>query len=116
MLESLHNQVVQILGGVYPDRGATFDGTPNIGEVEAIIVTTVTKDWEIIQLLVKAGIYKKKLSGEELASHVIDVMKNCTGRALKYWVATHQDHVSTNKAALKVIEDTESIARPTNFW
>ena len=47
-------RIRQILSGngVYDESGVTFDGTPSFEEAEAIVVRAVTKDWEVIELLV----------------------------------------------------------------
>ena len=66
----------QILSGnrVYDEFGVTFDITPSFEEAEAIVVRAVTKDWEVIELLVRCGMYEHKLSSDQLSSHIINAI------------------------------------------
>ena len=62
-------RIRQILSGngVYDESGVTFDGTPSFEEAEAIVVRAVTKDWEVIELLFRCGLYEHKLSSAQLS-------------------------------------------------
>ena len=86
--------------GSYPEFSLTFDGTPAFAEAEAIIIRVVTKEYKILELLVKCNLFKEKLNGVQLANHIVSTIKSRLGKDLKDWIASQQDRASTNKAAL----------------
>ena len=47
-------RIYQILGGggCFDEYGVTFDSIPYSAEAEYIVLHIVTKDWEIIELLI----------------------------------------------------------------
>lgn len=52
----------------------------------------------------------------ELANHIIKVIKERYGKDLKHWVAAQQDRASTNKGALRTIQDRiPNVRISTNF-
>ena len=112
--KALTQRIQNILGGAgcYDEFAVTFDGTPSFAEAEAIVVRIVSKDWDVIELLVRCGLYAKKLDANELKSHLIDTITNRVGLELKHWLSTHQDRAKTNKAALKKVWDEETDAKP----
>ena len=99
----LRNRQILSGNGVYDEFGVTFDGTPSFEEAEAIIVRVVTKDWEILEILVRCGLYERKLSATELSSHIIEAITVRAGLHLNNWMSTHQDRAKVNVTALKII-------------
>ena len=63
----------------------------------------MTKDYHILELLVKCNLLKHKLNSTQLANHIVKTITHNLGKEMKDWVAAQQDRASTNKAALKQI-------------
>lgn len=107
-------QIRDIVGGngSFDEYAVTFDGTPSFAEAEAVVVRVVTKDWNVIEILVRCGLYGKKLNSDELKSHVIDTITNQVGLKLKNWLSTHQDRAKTNTAAIRLVYEEEEDANP----
>ena len=62
--KTLLNEIMTILHKFgFIQFGLIFYVTPSFTEAEYIIVRCVTKDWQIIYLLVKFSIFDKKLKG-----------------------------------------------------
>ena len=91
--------------GSFSEFSITFDGTPAFAEAEAVIIRVVTKDYHILELLVKCNLFSKKLNDIELGSHIESTITNRYGKSLKDWVAAQQDRASTNKGPLRAIEE-----------
>ena len=89
----------------YREFSITFDGTPAFAEAEAVIIRVVTTDFEVLELLVKCNLFKHKLDGVQLANHIVSTIIERCGKELKDWVCAQQDRASTNKKALRLIED-----------
>lgn len=85
LLVSLLDRVRCIACGdeAFNEYSITFDGTPSFAEAEAIVLRFVTKDYNVIELLVKCSLFKKKLNAQELGSHVVDTIVNRLGLPLK---------------------------------
>ena len=107
-------RIRDIVGGLgcFDEFAVKFDGTPSFAEVEAVVIRFVTKDWNIIEILVRCGLYGKKLKSDELKSHVIDTTTNRVGLQLKNWMSTHQDRAKTNHAAHNKIYEDQADAKP----
>ena len=58
-----------------------------------------------MELLVQCNLFDKKLNGSELGNHIIKTIIDGRGKELKHLIAAHQDRTSTNKGALKTIEE-----------
>lgn len=118
VLKTLVQRICQILSGdgCYDEFGCTFDGTPSFAEAEAITIRIVTKDWEVIELLVRCGLYKRKLDSSALTSHIIDTITKRAGLSLENWMSTHQDRARVNISAIDGIYAGFPQARPAkNF-
>ena len=90
--------------GSFIEYSVTFDGTPSFAEAEAVIIRVVTKDYHILELLVKCNLFKSKLNSVQLANHIVKTITQRLDKELKDWIAAQQDRASTNKGALKHIE------------
>ena len=102
--------------GSFREFSISFDGTPAFAEAEAIIIRVVTKDYHILELLVKCNLFKKKLDHEQLANHLVKAIVERLEKKLKDWIAAQQDRANTNKAALTVIEEKFDDAKlPRNY-
>ena len=101
---------------MFDEYSVTFDGTRSFTEAEAIVICCITKRWEVIEVLVRCSLFKKKLNGLTLANHVIDTIVNRVGLHLKNWLSAQQDRASTNKTCLREITERFPDAKPTtNF-
>ena len=109
--ESIIDSLVSILTSdkVFDEFSIIFDGTPKTGglEAEAITFVLVTKDHEIIHLLVRARLFSQKLNGEELAAHVVEAIERRCKKNHKDWMASANDSAATNFNALRRIIDPE---------
>ena len=81
----------------------TFDGTPAFVEADVVIIRVITKDYHILELLVKCNLFSKKLNGIELGNHIVSTITNRYGKSLKDWVAAQQDRASTNRDLLELL-------------
>jgi len=118
LLETLVLRIRQILSGegCYDEFGVTFDGTPSFAEAEAIVFRVVTKDWEVVEILVRCGLYRKKLDKEELSSHIIDAITTRAALQLTNWMSTHQDRARVNKGALGEVKRKFPDATPAENY
>ena len=82
----------------FPGHSTTSDGTPGIGNLEAIRVTKVTKDGLIISPLVCFELYDKSPKGEEHGHHLVSGQMNVA--AITSTVRWHI--VQTRTAALLI--------------
>ena len=48
----------------YPEYSSTIDGATATAEEESIILRLVTKDWKIIDLLVRLKLFQKNVTAE----------------------------------------------------
>ena len=80
-----------ILKGSFIEFSITFDGTPAFAEAEAVIIRVVTKDYHILELLVKCNLFKHKLNSTQLANHIVKTITHKLGKEMKDWVAAQQD-------------------------
>eukprot|EP00957_Ditylum_brightwellii_P017667 1331088-Ditylum_brightwellii.AAC.1 len=54
------------------------DGSPSFAKADTIRICKVTKDFDIIELLVCFKLMKEALDGETLAHHLLDtIIKDC---------------------------------------
>ena len=90
--------------GSYQEFSVSFDGTPTFAEAEAIIIRVVTRDYHIVELLVKCNLFKHKLNAKQLANHMLSTIIDRLGKDISDWIAGQQDRANTNKSALKEIE------------
>ena len=91
--------------GCHAEFSLTFDGTPAFAEAEAIIIRVVTKDYKILELLVKCNLFKMKLNGIQLGNHIVSTITSELGKNVKDWLSSQQDRASTNKAVLRHIKE-----------
>ena len=63
-LQKCFDDINSILSISFSQIGLIFDGTPTFADAEAIKVRVVTRDYEIIELLVRVSLYALKLNGE----------------------------------------------------
>ena len=96
----------------FDEYSITFDGTPSFAEAEAITLRFVTKEYHVVELLVKCSLFEEKLNGEKLGNHVVDTIVNRLGLELKKWLACQQDRASTNKGCLRLICENFRDANP----
>ena len=80
------------------------------------MIRCVTKNWEVIELLVRCSLFKNKLNSETLANHILDTIVNRVGLELKNWLCTQQDRAQTNKSCLRLISKSCSDAQPTKNY
>ena len=90
-----------------------FDGTSSFAPAEAIIIRIVTLDYQIIQLLVKVGLFQGTLNGDAVANHLLATLTGTLGLNLKDWLVTMQDRARTNGSALRKICDLTLHATPS---
>ena len=57
-------------------------------EAEAIVLRPVTKDWKIIELLVRLKLFQKKFTAEELANHLVGGTLTRLYLKMKNWLAS----------------------------
>ena len=109
VLATLIDRISSIVGGdgVFDEFSLTFDGTPAWAEAEAIIVTVVTKNGEIIHILIRCGTFEKKLNNEQLKQHLMESMER-VGLDPKNWLSSQQDRASVNQACIKRVHAEES--------
>ena len=104
IMTTLREDIRMILSkGSYTEFSLTFDGTPAFAEAEAVIIRVVTKEFKILELLVRCNLFKKKLDGIKLANHIVSTITSRLGKELKEWISSQQDRAATNKAAVNYI-------------
>ena len=118
ILNSLIQRIRSILcgGGCFPEYSVIFDGTPSFAEAEAVVIRCVTKNWEVIELLVRCSLFKNKLNSETLANHILDTIVNRVDLKLKNWLCTQQGRAQINKSCLRLILKSCSDAQPTKNY
>ena len=67
-----------ILKGSFINFAITFDGTPAFAEV--VIICVVTKDYHIIELLVKCNFFKHKLNNAQIANRIVKTIAHELGK------------------------------------
>ena len=104
VMNTLIDDIRNVVGkGSFAEFSLTFDGTPAFAEAEAIIIRVVTRDYHIVELLVKCTLFRNKLNSKQLANHILSTIIERLKKDIKDWVAAQQDRASTNKADLKEI-------------
>ena len=68
-----------------------FDGSTRLGEVLAIIVRFIDKDWNIQQRLLKLEILAKSMNAEELAERLIQCLAVENGMQPNHLLAAMRD-------------------------
>ena len=82
----------------------TFDGTSRLGEMFVIVIRFVDPDWCIHQRLIRLQILVKSLSGEEIASEVINSLSLEYGVMSEHILAVMHDCASTNTVAMRTLK------------
>ena len=118
VLDTIIERLCYIIGSdaSFDEYSITFDGTPSFAEAEAITIHFVTKEYHVVELLVKCSLFEKKLDSEKLGNHVVDTIVNRLGLELKNWLACQQDRASTNKCCLRLISEKFKDASPTKNY
>ena len=65
-LEILLKQICDIQLSAFPEYSISMDGTPSFAEAECIILRFVTKDLNIVELVVRVALFEKKLTQTNL--------------------------------------------------
>ena len=104
-------QISGTYSACFPQFGIIFDGSPFFAEAECVVARMVTKDWEIIEILVHLGLYENSLDSDDIVSHVKTSIEKRLGADPKYWRTTMMDRASANKSAMEKVK-TELNASP----
>jgi hypothetical protein len=105
-----------IIRGCFPEFATISDGTPASGiEVEAVKIRLVReKDYAVVEQLVSAKLYDKKVCGENTAYNILNVLVKKCGLDPTGWRAAMMDRASVNGKALKDVNKKTQSASPAN--
>ena len=113
----LENQIEEMIllfkNKCFENYSTIFDGTPSFADAEAIILRMVTKDYRIIQVVVRVALFDKSLDANALCHNILSCISYRLGLDLKDWVASMQDRASTNSCALRLICERTQDAKPS---
>ena len=89
VLDAIIDRLRFIIGGdtSFDEYSITFDGTPSFAEAEAIIIRFVTKEYHVVELLVKCSLFEEKLNEENLGNRVVDTIIKRLGLQFKKLVS-----------------------------
>ena len=90
-----------------------FDETSLFAPVEAIVTRAIKKQYRIIQVLGRVGLFQKSLNAEAIDNHLLQTLSLKIGLELKDWVVTMKDRATTDGAALREITSRTLHARPS---
>jgi hypothetical protein len=71
-LDTIVSDIRSLLDKSFPEFGLSLDGTPSFAEAECIIIRFVTKNFVIMELVVRVGLFHMHLKHEDLAHHIVD--------------------------------------------
>ena len=106
----LQENIKDTIKASFEQFGLTLDGTPVFAEAECVVIRLVHKEtWEIIELVIHLKLYAESLNGESIAHNILESMMKHDLDPAK-WRATMLDRASTNKGALRLIEEKVSVS------
>ena len=88
--------------GMFPEFGIMVDGTPTFASAEAFKLRAVTKEWEIVEVLLRVSLLAKGPNAEGLAANIEDVMEEF-GLPIGNLRTAMKDRAATNQAALNLL-------------
>jgi hypothetical protein len=93
-----------VRAGVHPEFGfgIMVDGTPTFASAEAFKLRAVTKELEIVEVLLRASLLAKGPNAEGLAANVEDAMEEF-GLPIANLRTAMKDRAATNQAALNLL-------------
>ena len=76
----------------------------------------VTKKYQIVEIVTRFGLFKRKLNSDNLATHLLQTINERLTLPLCAWVTVQLDWASTNKPEISKIKSEGLDANPTqNF-
>ena len=114
LLENQAKGLRLLLSTCYPEFGTISDATPVGAEAEACKIRQVTRStFVIIEPLVTLKLFNQKLSGTNIANHLIKTIVDRCALDPTMWQVAIMDRASTNTKALKDIH-RNTVYRPTD--
>ena len=114
--EGLVLEVKDLLGKSYKQFSISLDGTPSFAEAECVILRVVTKDLQIVEIVVRLALFEKKINSDALANHILKTIRVRLNLEVDNWMAVQLDRASTNKAAVRKLMATNLNINPsTNY-
>jgi hypothetical protein len=92
-----------IMSKCFPQFGTISDGTPVGAEAEAVKIRMVTRDFQIIEVLVSVNLFKFKLTGVSIGNNLLNVIRVKCGLDPADWRTATMDRASTNGKAVAEI-------------
>ena len=89
---------------IFPEFALEVDGTPSFAPAEATKVRAVTKNWEIVSVLLRIALLNKAPDAEGLASSIEETM-SIFGLLPQNLRAVMKDRAATNQAAVNLLQD-----------
>ena len=111
LIPFLHSQEQDNIKAEVSNRPVSviFDGTTRLGEALAIVVRFVDDSFTIKQRLIRFQLLVKSMSGEEIASELINVISAQYGIMSNKLVAAMHDRAACNGVALRTIKIVYSL-------
>ena len=114
--KAIFDDIKVLLTRCRPQFSISLDGTPSFAEAECIMLRVVTRNLQIVELVVRIALFRNKIDANELANHIIKTINLTLGLHMTDWLSVQLDRASTNKAAVSRIKDKYTTSKPaTNF-
>ena len=98
-------KIIDIVANSKYEYGVIFDGTPSFAEAECVMLRLLTNNLNIVDLVVRIGLFDEKMNNETLSNHLIETIQGRLNLDVKNWITSMSDCASTNIATLKNLTD-----------
>jgi hypothetical protein len=99
------DEISKLISKCFPDFGLTADGTPTHAEHFCMCLRQVTKQWKIVEVVIRCRAYKGSFDLKTLAGTLLNILEEQYKLKLEHWRCFMADRAATNTAALRAIID-----------